>query len=359
MKIGIIGAGNTGVACATHLTDAGYEAVLFTRSDAKQSALREGIEVSGAANGKYSFDAVTDIAQMLRRVNIVIICTWANAHSEVFTAIREALASQSTPHDDNNESGSLQGPIDIIVFNGNWGAYKAYAQLGENPSIGCIAETSGMPYVANMNFDGTPHLHLSAIKTTLTASFTTKNSIAQNVLHDLYEDVKVADSLFETSLMAPNPIIHAPLCLLNMTKIETGEQFSMLTDGFSERTEHLVAHIDRERAALAEAIGCGYEPILEQLNEQWGSNYHTLKELFQSNPVYSSLQGPSNTDHRFIQEDIPFGIAPLASLGTSLHVPTPACSTMLSMYSMYFNQTFTGPEFDTSVITRLRRKLQS
>ena len=358
MKIGIIGAGNTGVACAAHLVSAGHEPIIFTRSSEKSAALRAGVAVSGAVSGEFSFDATTDLAQMLHQVSIVVICTWANAHGEVIAAIDEALTK--TPATSRN-------PLDIVVFNGNWGAYETYARLGSNPAVGCIAETSGMPYVASVDFESElrqdlgprPHLDFPAIKTTITAAFTKKNSAVQEFLEGLYGDVEIADSLFETSLMAPNPIIHAPLCLLNMTKIEAGEQFSMLTDGFSERAENLVAHIDEERTALASALGCGYEPILAQLNGQWGSNYPTLTELFHSNPVYSSLQGPSDTGHRFIQEDIPYGIAPLVSLGAVLNVATPACSALLSVYSMYFGHTFAGPEFEPSVIAQLRRKIES
>jgi opine dehydrogenase len=374
MKIGIIGAGNTGVACAAHLVSAGHEPIVFTRSSEKAAALRAGVAVSGAVSGEFSFDATTDLAQMLRQVSIVVVCTWANAHGQVVAAIDEAL--QKLP-------AAPRDPLDIVVFNGNWGAYEAYAQLGGNPAVGCIAETSGMPYVASLEMvragasDGgatasgvggaatqsaaspVARLDFPAIKTTITAAFTEKNSEAQRFLEGLYADVEIADSLFETSLMAPNPIIHAPLCLLNMTKIEAGERFSMLTDGFSERAENLVAHIDEERAALASALGCGYEPILAQLNGQWGSGYPTLTELFHSNPVYSSLQGPSDTGHRFIQEDIPYGIAPLVSLGAVLNVATPACSALLSVYSMYFGHTFAGPEFEPSVIAQLRRKIES
>lgn len=361
MKIGIIGAGNTGMACAVHLVSAGYEPILYSRSERKAATLRRGTAVSGAISGDFTLTATTDLVDVLRQVSVVIICTWANAHSAVFANIKDALELVA------RDTATSRSSLDIIIFNGNWGAYEAYSQLGGNPGVDCIAETSGMPYVATADF-GCPNaeepqssakLDFPAIKTEITASFSKPGSVARQLLEDLYDDVEIADSLFETSLMAPNPIIHAPLCLLNMTKIEAGMQFSMLTDGFTGRAENIVAHIDDERAALASALGCDYEPILAQLNGQWGSDYPTLTQLFRQNPVYSSLQGPTDTNHRFIQEDIPYGIAPLVSLGTLLGVETPACSALLSVYSLYFKRDYSGPHFQQSVIERLRRRIES
>lgn len=173
-------------------------------------------------------------------------------------------------------------------------------------------------------------------------------------LSSAYSNVLNYDTVFATSLMAPNPIIHAPLCLLNMTRIESGSEYYMLSDGFTERTEQLVRHIDGERHNLANALKSPYIPITAQLNGFWGSHYLTLTELFKNNPVYSSLIGPKDIRHRFIQEDIPYGIAPLVALGNLLGVPTPTCEALLTIYRDYFGDPFEGPSFDKAVIDRLQ-----
>ncbi|PJM74422.1 NAD/NADP octopine/nopaline dehydrogenase family protein [Bifidobacterium simiarum] len=403
MKVSIIGAGNTGLALAVHLLASGHAPLVYTRSEAKARLLTErGLTVTGRFSDTSVIPATTDLSEAARYGEVIVICTWANAHREVFDRLYAAAEGR---------------PLHVLVLNGNWGAVEAFAawrattaaarttaanHIPESDEsagtadgsqtvpartiaattiaapmiakVGSITESTGMPYVAHL--EGTwstqtpPILHVTAVKTTITVASITSTSSASNetsgsrdgkdsapvddLITDLYDQVEYASSVFETSLCAPNPIIHAPMCLLNMTQIEQGKPFHMLTDGFSEHAERLIAHIDGERHALAEALDVPYIPIVKQLNGFWDSDYPTLTELFRNNPVYREVMGPDSTTHRFIQEDIPYGIAPLVSLGRLINVPTPTCAALLTLYSDYFNVPYQGPTFANDLIAALR-----
>lgn len=353
MKVSIIGAGNTGLALAVHLLARGHEPLLYTRDSGKEQTFNaHDLTVTGELAGSYRIPTTTDMARIVRHGEVTVVCTWANAHRSVFEALYATAASESRP-------------VNLLVFNGNWGALEALdVRRSANPDgdgpreafRGDICESAGMPYVAL--HDGLT-LHIGAIKTSITVASALAGPAvdgpARALLEDLYAQVEYAGSVFETSLSAPNPIIHAPVCLLNMTKIEQGVTFHMLTDGFTERTERLVGCIDRERHALARALGVAYTPIVRQLNGFWGSDYPTLRELFRSSPVYRGVLGPASVGHRFIQEDVPYGVAPLVSLGRLLGVPTPTDAMLLALYSDYFGTAFHGPAFTRELIDAVYR----
>lgn len=353
MNITIIGAGNTGFAAAAHLASLGHTITVYTRTESKARALSHGpLIASGCLEGSFAIRGTTDLSQALCEADIVMVLTWANAHH----AVAEALAAHAGH------------PITVLICNGNWGAYETYDVFSRHAAMqgSVIAETAGMPYVAHWSFDDDSQISVDVIgiktATQIAVAETESCNTAQGAavqsllsfMADSYGRVEIAPSVFSTSLSAPNPIIHAPLCLLNMAQIEQGIDFHMLVSGFTDRTAHLVKGIDDERAALAAALRADYEHIVDQLNGFWGTRYATLPEVFRSNSVYSSLLGPTDPFHRFIQEDIPYGIAPLVSLGRALQVPTPTCEALLVIYRQYFDDAFAGPTFDADIIAALQ-----
>lgn len=353
MNITIIGAGNIGFAAAAHLASLGHDITVYTRTEAKARVLCQGpVIASGCLEGSFAVRGTTDLSQALHAADLVMVFTWANAHS----AVAEALAT----HADHS--------LTVLICNGNWGAYETYDALSRQTALrgSVIAETAGMPYVGHWSFtdDLRIAVNVIGIKTTTQMSVTrigacngVRDAAVRSLLSfmsDSYGHVDLASSVFSTSLSAPNPIIHAPLCLLNMARIEQGQSFHILVDGFNDRTAHLVKGIDDERAALASALHADYEHIVDQLNGFWDTRYASLPEVFRSNSVYSSLPGPTDPFHRFIQEDIPYGIAPLVSLGRVLNVPTPTCEAILTIYRQYFDNAFSGPVFNADTLAALQ-----
>ena len=354
MKVAFFSAGNTGLATAVHLSSLGFEPMLYTRDAGKARALQShAVKSTGALDGSWSIPASNDAGKVLADADLVIVCAWANAHRAIFETIRRAWRA------------SFHQPLRILVFNGNWGAYEAYQVFSKEcvvPEYVTIAEDAGMPYVAQASFDepdpASPvSVHVSGIKSSIEVAYAANHDggrVIDSFLRTVYGEVCHDASVFATSLAAPNPIIHAPLCLLNMTRIEEGASYRMLVDGFTERTEGLILAVDAERRSLSEALGCEYTPIIRQLNGFWGSHYETLRELFSNNPVYSNVRGPMSVSHRFIHEDVPFGISPLVELGHLLDVRVPACEALSSLYGMYFSESFTGPSFDMGMVEALR-----
>lgn len=344
MKISIIGAGNTGFACAAHLVQKGHTVTVYTRDSEKAAYLDQKQITSGQfCSGVFSVSVTASLQEALTDADLLIVCTWANAHHEIFEKIY-ALAD-----------------CDILIFNGNWGAYEAYQVRSRfyPKSKKCIAEAGGMPYVASFSKDDRT-IAIKGIKRCVTVAgingFLAESLLA--LLSSLYDEVQTVSSVFTTSLEAPNPIIHIPLSLFNLSRIEHHESFSLLTEGFSERASAYIEGIDRERAALAEHLGVSYEGITKQLNGFWGTSYPTLAELFANNPVYQNVKAPDSISHRFIAEDLPYGIEPLVSLGAAIGVETPYSKALVDTFYLYLQETkHPGVRFETELLQRLSARL--
>ncbi len=81
MKISIIGAGNTGFACAAHLIQKGYDVTVYTRNSEKAAYLDQKQITSGQFySGVFSVSVTADLNEALKGADLLIVCTWANAH---------------------------------------------------------------------------------------------------------------------------------------------------------------------------------------------------------------------------------------------------------------------------------------
>lgn len=336
-RIGIVGAGNTGLALAAHLLSKGFTPFMFTRRAHVVEMLGEGLHVSGVLKGVLRIHATTDMQELVNSCDLLIVSTWANAHSEVFRSIASSVSTQRCPA--------------ILVLNGNWGAYQAALIVKQYGKYGNIAESAGMPYVSRYEqLSDYLKVTICGIKKTITiAQQNADDPELDEFLASMFDEVDHERSVLATSLSAPNPVIHAPLCLLNMARIQGQEHFHILVDGFSEETERMVLQLDGEREAIAKHLHVAYMPILAQLNGFWNVHHPTLRAFFRSESLYTQLEGPTSIYHRFIQEDVPYGIAPLIDLGKAIDVPTPVSAALLELYRSYL-QPYERLVFDAASI---------
>ncbi|MFT8639829.1 NAD/NADP octopine/nopaline dehydrogenase family protein [Bifidobacterium sp.] len=342
-RIGIIGAGNTGLALAAHLVSKGFTPLVMTRHARIVNMLEEGLKVQGAIQGVLPIHATTDMHKLVSSCDLLIVSTWANAHSEILRQIAR--------YSDESSCRS------IMVLNGNWGAYQA-TNFADRLGIHLgIAESAGMPYVSRRNLSEKDiNLSISGIKDSITVSQeSTADSELESLLALLFHDIQHEDSFFATSLSAPNPVIHAPLCLLNLARIQEREHFHILVDGFSPEAEDIIQGFDAERAAIARCLHVGYTPILEQLNGFWNVHHSSLQDFFLKQALYANLEGPRSIHHRFIQEDVPFGIVPLVDLGRTVGSSTPISKALSELYRPYL-QPYDRIEFSADSLAAVSRR---
>jgi len=106
--------------------------------------------------------------------------------------------------------------------------------------------------------------------------------------------------------------------------------------------------MDLERMALLKRIGVKgihFKEAFEALYESYKLQKKSLSETLRQSPIHSNpaLEAPESIDTRYLNEDIPFGLAPWASLGRRWDVPTPHIEAMIRIASTmlgkdYFNE---------------------
>ncbi|MBK5239893.1 NAD/NADP octopine/nopaline dehydrogenase family protein [Clostridium sp.] len=327
MKATVIGAGNIGMATGAYLSELGCDITVYTRDERKAVKLRsEGLYSEGKIEGHFNLNAYSNYKDALADAEYILITTLANNHLDVFKAIKPYL-----------EKGQK-----IIIFNGNWGAFEAKEYyknfLKDNEII--VAETGAMLFMAKAYEIG--KVNILGIKKQITISTINSNDvdIVLNDLKNIFPQFKKVSSIYETSISTTNPVIHVPLTIFNLARIEEGQDFSFYGEGVSKSEIAYIEGIDKERISIAERIGFTCPSILESINSFFDIKYDNLYDALNKNEIYIKGKAPTSLSHRYITEDIPYGIVPIVKLGKVLGIDTKYSEALVKLAGLVLNINF-------------------
>ena len=92
--------------------------------------------------------------------------------------------------------------------------------------------------------------------------------------------------------------------------------------------------IDRERVAVARALGIQAHTAREWLYLAYDVAGKTLLDAMRANAGYRGIQAPGNIQHRYVSEDVPASLVPISSIGEMLGVPTPTIRSIINLASI-------------------------
>ncbi|MGI6603501.1 MAG: NADP transhydrogenase subunit alpha [Firmicutes bacterium] len=331
----VLGGGHGGIGTAADLAVKGFPVRLYSsyQETIAPIAAQGGLELevlpsSGLKGGFARLElATTDIGEAVRGANIIMVVTPAPS--------QRRYAEKLAPHLTRDQ---------VVVLNpGSFGGALEFSQIlaahGAPPVA--VAETECLVYAGRKK--SPTHMWLRGYKKHLRVAAFPGRETARvlSLLRKAYPDWEEADSVLETSLSNPNPIIHIPIMVLNAARIEAPGDFLFYWEGVTPVVGYVITSLDNERLAVGKALGVPlrsvYEQDLEWYSHQgaYGANIH---ETHVNNPIYQWSMAPKSFDHRYLTEDTPYGLVPIEDLGRRLGVPTPSTSATIQFVSLLTRQ---------------------
>jgi len=119
--------------------------------------------------------------------------------------------------------------------------------------------------------------------------------------------------------------------LANAGRIESeGGKFEFYYAGMTPAVCRLIEATDRERLAVARAYGLDLVSTAQTFRNQYGVEGETLYDVLQANPAFAGF-APKSLHHRFLTEDTPYSMVPMAALGRLAGVPTPIMDALIAL----------------------------
>lgn len=331
MRIAVLGAGNGGLSMASHLALRGHKINLYStfKEELEPIISKGGIELDGVDERGFAIlnEVTNNIKLALDGTALVMIVTPANAHAKI--------AKECVPYLENEQ---------VVILNpGRTGGALEFNKILAEEKIKnkpILGEAQTLIYACR-KINLTKAKIYSIKKSLFVASLPAKNiGKLMKVLERVYSQFVPAENVLETSLNNFGAIFHPAPTILNGARIELGEKFDYYHEGITPVIATFLEKIDKERMEVARALRVKTQSAVDFLIESYGVEGNSLYEAIQNNIAYKGIKAPSIINTRYLTEDIPMSLVPIASIGHQLCIPTPNMDSIIKIGSTMLKTDF-------------------
>jgi opine dehydrogenase len=156
---------------------------------------------------------------------------------------------------------------------------------------------------------------------------------------EIFSNVVAAANVLDTGFSNINAIMHPAGMLGNAGWIEKSRgDFLWYQEGITPSIGRWIDRVDAERLQIVRALGL--EPLrfvdifhraglTTEAGRASGSAYEAIRE---SEPN-RTIKSPPSLDHRYIREDVGYGLVPMAEIGRLLGIETPTMDALIALAS--------------------------
>jgi len=324
-KFCVLGAGHGGLAMAGHLAIKGFNVNLYNRgrNRIKTVIQRKGIKVEGEVKGFGKIElASTNIQECIKDVEVLMVVVPANGH--------RFIAEACAPYLKENQ---------VVILNPGrtGGALEFYNVLKQKnlKRFPFIAEAQTFLYASRAL--GPAHARIFSVKNSVPLATLPAYWIpgVLKIINRAFPQFIPGDNIFKTSFENIGAVFHPALTILNAGWIEsTYGDFEYYIKGASQSVAHVLEKLDKERLDVAAALGIKVMSAKAWLYTAYSATGNNLHEAIQDNPGYLGIKAPDRLHHRYVDEDVPMSLVPLASIGDMLKVETPIIKSIIRLASI-------------------------
>ena len=327
MRVAVVGAGPIGRATAAYLAHNGREVGIWSPTGRSVSDItvdpaagdRLLLDYEGALAGQASLTRI-NAATEISDYELVVIAIPGHAYPAILPRIAEVVSSRQLV--------IVSGALSLAPL---WLRERVVAQGHVPPVIVAWGTTLG-----TARRSPNAHVKLNTIRARfdMAAVPVSAAGSAAAACRELFGDrFDVADNALGVALANINPIAHAAETLPNLTRIDRREDWPLF-HYLTESGARMCAALDAERIRVAEAFGTRVRPIEEHYRLSYHVEGEDIARIAEAiHAKYQGPLGPKTLDHRYVIEDVPFGLVFLEALAQCAGVDIPNVSASITLLS--------------------------
>jgi opine dehydrogenase len=333
MNYAVIGAGNGGKTMAAHLALMGHRVSLYNRtfSNILEIRARGGIDLIGPED-EIGFGQLAVVSSKMSEViedaEVIMVVVPSNAHGEI--------ARNMAPH--------LKDGQTIILNPGRTcGAIEFVKELKD---VNCevdvtVAETETLIYICRS--ESSTKARIFRIKKTVPLAALPANRTQRvlQLIRRVYPQFVDGVNVLQTGFNNVGAIFHPALTLLNTGWIEaTAGNFEFYVEGLTPSVGRILEVLDKERISVASLLGIHARSALEWLKMSYDVEGKDLREAIQNQRGYIGVKAPPTINHRYLFDDVPTGLVPIASFSRHYGNPVPGTESIIQLASILHNKDY-------------------
>ena len=248
-------------------------------------------------------------------------------------------------------AGKLKPGQTVIISPGSCAGALVFKQAAglalEDDSIR-LAETHTLQYAVRLLEAGRVQVFLKLKAGNLLAALPGRHTAdILQMIADVYPGMEPAHNVIQTSLQNANPVIHPAVSLTNAARIEGDGGFLFYEEGVTDSVGRIIEAVDQERIAIGERLGVTVlsDPEIGMrqgymLENNYGSAYRKA-------PGFLGIPAQPQLDHRYINEDVGYGLVFMSALAKQIGVETPTIDAIIQVTSVLMNRDYAAEALRT------------
>ena len=209
-----------------------------------------------------------------------------------------------------------------------------------------VGETMSLTYASRYDQETNEATLISYNEHNLFAAYPSRFTTEMlEVLGWMYDHLKPAKNIIETTLNNGNPESHPGPSILNAGRIDyAGDDFYLYKEGITEHTVNIIHKIDAERQQICRVLDFEAMSKSERsVRSGYFGKSASLQKQYNHSPVLADIQGPADLENRYVTEDVSNGLVLWASIGDAAGVKTPVMDAVITLAGVllgrdYFNE---------------------
>lgn len=332
-SVAIVGAGPIGRASAAYLAHHGHAAAIWSPSGKGTAALaaraaasgRGVIEYVGALAGRAEV-AILERPEQIEAYEIVLIALPGHAYAAVLPRVLPAIRA--------DQRVIASGALSLLPL---WIHERAGAERSR-PMVVSWGTTLG---TARRSAQADVEINTLRARFEVAAIPAAQGEAALALCRELFGDrFRLMTNILGTALSNVNPVAHAAEALPNLTRMERGEHW-FLFDCLTPAAARIAEAIDGERLAIARAYGLE----VRSLEEHYHLSYHVPRgSVAQIAAAIHARDhappGPKTLEHRYVLEDVPYGLVFYERLARAAGVEVPVMAAAITFAAAAYGRDF-------------------
>ena len=336
MRIGILGAGHGGLAASADLTILGH--------DVKLSAVKEHNKNLKLLQsfGKLKVEGVTSTKECPVEVNTDFVCESIEEtikFADIIMVMVPAFAQEV--YNEYILKYGYKGQI-ITYPCGGFSALNFYNKLIElkRQDDFIVSETSSLIYATKITAPACVLIKSIKEKVSFSAANEKQTDYALSVLNKIYPQYYKAQNAWQTSFNNPSSILHTITTLMNTSRIEVFGPYKNSFYDITPAVARIMEAVDEERITIAEKFYSNPLSLNQIMCSLYSLNTDNIYDTIKNIKAYRIQHSPDNMHHRYISEDIPYSLVPIATLGKNLGLKTTNMDSIINLACMCNNENY-------------------
>jgi len=321
----VIGAGHGGKAMAAHLALMGFKVTLYNRTFEHIEIIhkRGGIDLESYDSWPHGFgklaQVTADIKRALAKAQVIMVVVPSSAHVDV--------AKTCAPYLRN-------GQIILLHPGRTCGAIEFKMTLLAQGCKADVIVAEAETFIYASRSDGPAQARIFRIKEAvpLAALPAIRTQAVLDAIQPAYPQFIDGKNVLNTGLNNMGAIFHPTITLLNAGWIEaTHGDYQFYIDGVTPSVARVLEALDRERVTVASSLGIRARTAMEWLKMAYDTTGENLHDAIQNQLGYYGIKAPTSLSHRYIFEDVPASLVPMASFGERYGVSVRAMDAIIRL----------------------------